>query len=388
MSKKIAAGIAIALLAASVSRADFKYTESSKITGGMMSGMMKAMGALSKDAKRATEAIVTTTYLKGNSLRRDQGDGTVEIIDLDGRRIIHLDPQKRTYSVMTFEEMRAALEKAQAEMAAKMKEKNANVKFAPKFEINPTGKTQVLLGQETKEVNIKVTMEVQAEDPKQQQAMQGASFLVTSDSWIAPAVTGYDDVHRFYMQMAKELNWVPQNISFGGDPRMANALAELQKGGNVPVGLPLLQLMSFGMAGIPQGSGAGTASQAPSGGQAPASGQAPSSQGPSAATDAAAGAKSGTAAQAVSTLSHLGLGGFGKKKKKDQPTEQAEQSAPSPPTAQAAPPGAPASGSLMDITAQVTSFSTDSLDSSLFQIPAGYTQVQESPEHILGGRAH
>ncbi len=392
MYKRTAALMTIAWFAASpLSRADFKYTESSKITGGMMAGMMKVMGTFSKDAKRASEAITTTTYLKGNSLRRDQGDGTVEIIDLDGRRMIHLNPQKHTYSVVTFEEMRAALEKAQAQMAEKMKEKNANVKFTPKFEINPTGRTQALLGQEAKEVNIKVTMEVQAEDPKQQQAAQSASFIVTSDSWIAPSVTGYGDVHRFYLQMAKELDWVPPNISFGGDPRMANALAELQKGGNVPIGLPLLQSMSFGMAGMPQGSAAGTASQAPSGGQAPSSGQAQSSPDSSAATDAAAAAasaKSGAAAQAVNALSHFGFGGFGKKKKKDQPAEQAEQAAPGQPPAQGAPSGAPTSGSLMDITVQVTSFSNDSLDSSLFQIPAGYAQVQEDPGKVLGARQH
>jgi hypothetical protein len=384
MGKKTAVLIAIALFTAPISRADFKYNESSKITGGMMSGMMKVMGAFSKDAKRATEPIITTTYFKGNSLRRDQGDGTVEIIDLDGRRIIHIDPKKRAYSVMTFEEMRAALEKARAQMAEKTKEKNANVKFTPKFDINPTGKTQVILGQETQEVNIKVNMEMQAEDPTQQQAMQGASFVVTSDSWIAPAITGYGDVHRFYVQMAKELDWLPQNISFGGDPRMANALAELQKGGNVPIGLPLLQYTSLSMAGMPQ---AGTAGTAPSGGQAPSSGQAQSSPDSSDAAAAAAGAKSATAATAVSALSHLGFGGFGKKKKKDQPAEQAEQPAAGQPPTQA-PSTAPSSGSLMDISVQVTSFSTDSLDGSLFEIPSGYTQVQESAEHVLGGGQH
>lgn len=382
MSKRSLVLLTLVFFAATaVGRADFKYTESSKLTGGMMSGMMKAMGSFSKQAKQATEAIVTTTYLKGNSLRHDQGDGTVQIIDLDGRRIIHLNPQARTYSVITFDEMRAALERARAQMAEKMREKNANVKFTPRFEINPTGRSQLLLGQDSKEVNIKVTMEVQTEDPQQQQKMQNASFVLTSDSWIAPAVTGYGEVHRIYVQMARELNWVPSNISFGGDPRMANALAELQKGGNVPIGLPLLQTMSFGMAGMPQAGAAGVGSQESSSGQSSSSAQAQSPQNSNATAQAPT-----TAAEAVKALGHLGFGGFGKKKKKEQPADQAEQSSPSQPPAQASSSGAPAGGSLMDITVQVTSFSNDSLDSSLFQIPASYTQVQENAEHVFGGR--
>jgi len=40
----------------------------------------------------------------------------------------------------------------------------------------------------------------------------------------------------------------------------------------------------------------------------------------------------------------------------------------------------------MDMTTEVTSFSSDSLDPNLFEIPAGYTQVKENPEQILGGR--
>ncbi len=54
-----------------ISRADFKYTETSKITGGMLSGMMKVMGAFSKEARKAGEPMQSTTYVKGNRLRRD-----------------------------------------------------------------------------------------------------------------------------------------------------------------------------------------------------------------------------------------------------------------------------------------------------------------------------
>lgn len=76
-----------------------------------------------------------------------------------------------------------------------------------------------------------------------------------------------------------------------------------------------------------------------------------------------------------SIAGHFGLGGFGKKKKKpeDQPasTDSSQANASG---SGAAPAGTP--GALMEMTIEVTSFSNDALDKGLFDVPAGYTQVQ------------
>jgi len=44
------------------------------------------------------------------------------------------------------------------------------------------------------------------------------------------------------------------------------------------------------------------------------------------------------------------------------------------------------SNSMMDMTTEVTSFSSSSLDPSLFDIRAGYTQVQQNPDEVFGGK--
>ena len=44
------------------------------------------------------------------------------------------------------------------------------------------------------------------------------------------------------------------------------------------------------------------------------------------------------------------------------------------------------SGSLMDMQTEVTSYSSNSLDKGLFEVPAGFTQVQRDPDEMLGGR--
>src|SRR5205807_5334072 len=92
--------------------ADFQYTETSKITGGAAVGAMKFAGVFSKDARQATQGTTATISFKGNKMRREDSLGQVEIIDLDARSITNIDTKKKTYSTMTFDEMRARMEEA------------------------------------------------------------------------------------------------------------------------------------------------------------------------------------------------------------------------------------------------------------------------------------
>src|SRR5689334_2686563 len=113
--KRAIAGALVAALIFSASTpcfADFQYTETSKITGGSMAGAMKFVGVFSKDAKQATQGTTSTISLKGNKLRREDSLGMIEIIDLDARKITRIDTKKKTYSQMTFDEMRAQMEEA------------------------------------------------------------------------------------------------------------------------------------------------------------------------------------------------------------------------------------------------------------------------------------
>src|ERR1700761_7921151 len=104
---------AVLVLSSTPARADFKYSDTSKITGGSLKSMMKTVGIFSKQASQAMKPVTTTRYIKGDRMRSDEADGRVQIIDLAGRRIIDIDPQKKTYTEITFDEMKAAMEKAQ-----------------------------------------------------------------------------------------------------------------------------------------------------------------------------------------------------------------------------------------------------------------------------------
>jgi len=105
--------------------ADFKYSETSKVTGGAMMGAVKFVSVFSKNAKQAMAPTTRTVAVKGNKLREEQTDGKIQIIDLDGKRFIEIDPQNKTFGIMTFDEMKQAMQRKQQEMQEKMKEEQA-----------------------------------------------------------------------------------------------------------------------------------------------------------------------------------------------------------------------------------------------------------------------
>ena len=78
---------------------------------------MKFVGVFSKDARQMTQGTTSTISFKGNKMRREDSLGQIEIIDLDGRRITQIDTKKKTYSTMTFDEMKARMEEARKKAA-------------------------------------------------------------------------------------------------------------------------------------------------------------------------------------------------------------------------------------------------------------------------------
>jgi hypothetical protein len=361
------------------SHADFKYTESSKMTGGAVMGAMKFAGVFSKQARDANGAQISTRSVKGNRLREENADGSVQVIDLDGKRFIKIDPKAKTYTILTFEQMKQQMLAAQERMKAEQAKEQAkrpgddkpktNVKLTPKIESSETGATRNLLGLNTKEMKIRIEMLMETDDPKAQG--QQISSVMDTDSWIAPAVPGYNELKQFYVKMAKQMDWVPGTVMGGmANSNIQVSMAELKKNNAKIDGIPLLQTMSMSLGG----SAIAAANAQPAAAPAQTAPPPPPTQAqePTSAKDAIAQGIAG----------HFGLGGFGKKKKKtdDAPAADAPQTAngtagnPNPAAAPATP------GSLMEMTIEVTSYSADPLDASLFDVPVGYTQLQPDPE--------
>ncbi len=361
MKRTIAVLTIVALGLPSCAYADFQYTEKTSITGGMMSGAMRFAGAFNHNA---AEPQVVTHSVKGNRMRTDRPDGTSEIIDLDGRRVISIDAKKKTYSVLTFDQMKANMAKMQQSSQANNAGANTTVK--PEFQLTEGTGTQMILGQETHEVKTRLNMTIQTQASDKAQAESGAAAAGTPvtittttnvDSWIAPSIAGYEELNQFYAKMAQEMgkgmDWMPK----GGihvDPVMSQSMAEMRKNAAMTKGFPLLTYTSISNTGVSAGGTTAAQGQGNSGSQV-------------------TGATSPQDAATLAAMNKLG-GLFGRRNKKpDEPAPQAQGATVPPP-----PPSNP--NALMETTTQVLSFSSAGLDSSLFDIPAGYTQLQPPAE--------
>jgi hypothetical protein len=369
--RKSLSSLLVLALVATPALADFKYTDTSQITGGALMGMANFAAKFSKDSRAAMQPITTTHYVKGNRMRTDGSDGSIQIIDLDGRRVISIDNEKKTYSVATFDQIKAAMEKAQADAAAKAKqnpEKPAQAQDAqqlqvtPKITVLPGTGTKTILGQETKETKIKMDMEINAngQPPAPQPGQPNSvTFTMTMDTFVAASVPGYQEIGEFYKRMATEINWVPpSNIHI--DPRMSQGMSELAKNSDALRGLPLL---SYTTMSIPPQPGSNTS-------------QASSNPPPS---DNSKSTDSGNAVPTSGSDAVMkGLGSLFNKKRKQQQDDNTKAGTPAPP-----PNPNPDPNALMEMTTQVSSYSDSPLDASLFDIPAGYTEVQGDPNQML-----
>ncbi|HTS62981.1 MAG TPA: hypothetical protein VMH28_13220 [Candidatus Acidoferrales bacterium] len=330
MLRRVVTAGSIMLVAAATLPADFTYQETSTITGGMVASMMKVAGVFSKQAR---EPIQSTISVKGDRMvHRSQTHASV--IDLASQTITSIDFQKKTYSVMTFEEMKQAL----ANMQQRMKQSDqGQMNF--KVEANATGKTKQVGSLDCKEMILKMTME-----GTDQQSGQKGAMVITTDMWIAPAAPGYQEVREFHRRLAEKLAWAPGGNMFMSNPDAAKGMAEVYKEVAKLDGVPVEQFISMGGEGQP--------------GAAPQQGQQPQQQ-----------------ADKPSIGNVLG-GRFGLGKKKSSSTDTPP---PSDSNAQNAQSGA---GSLLQMTTELSSFSNASVDDAQFAVPAGFKKVEPDMKRV------
>ena len=317
--------------------ADFTYRETTTITGGAMLNMMKVVGVFSKQAR---EPVQSTVSVKDDRMvHRTQQQATV--IDLAAQTVTTIDLQRKTYTVMTFEEFRQMMEQMSQKMQ-KSQSQGGQMEF--KISTKDTGNTKEIAGYQAKELVLR--MEMQATDQK---SGQQGSMVISSDIWLAPSVTGYQEVRAFYTRMGEKLAFNPGGGMFMSSPEASRNMGELYKEIGKLDGIPVLQTISMGGMGQP-GSG-DTSAQQGSGGQ--------QQQQQQAARPSLGGALGGALG---------GKFGLGKKKQQDDQASAGQQSQ------QQQGNGNP--GSLMEATTEMSGFSSDSVDNSMFAVPAGFKKVE------------
>ena len=348
--------------------ADYTYQQTTQITGGSILHMMKMVGAFSSQARKAGEPIVSTVYLKGNRLATVNPD-SIEIIDLDKETITQVDVLKKTYTVMTFDQMKQQIENARREMEKKQAEhpgsapaSNPNpddVKVSFDVKVRKTGAEKQVSGLTGKEAILTMTMN--ATDQKTQQT---GAMAITNDMWLVPEVPGYEQVREFHKRLAEKLASATEGLGMdftrmlAQNPGATDALKDMGKEMQKIDGVPIQQIMRMGT----------TANGQP----LPAASEAPLPPDNSPAMPSAGDVAKQSAASMLT--SHIPFGGFGhKKQQNDQPP--ANQNANQQGAAQQ-----PTSAILMESQTTVSNFSSAPVDDAHFQVPAGFKQVQPQAE--------
>ena len=366
----------IALLAGGVlmhsfAFADVSYQETTQVTGGSMMGMLKMAGALSSQAKQATAPVTSTVMIHGGRMLRSNPH-TTEIIDLDAQTITFIDHDKRTYSVVTFQQMQQQIADAAAKTKGAKTSSTDGSQMSFDAHISSNGATRQLDGQTARESLLTITMTANSSDNSQK-----AGMAATSEMWLIQDAPGLAEMRQFNERLAKEL---AVNLDSGGmssllaaQPGGAQALEELKKESAKMSGLPVLQVTRVGMTADGQPLAAPSAAPL-------ASSQKAGSTAGSVTQEVAAGTATQEASSQVSRL-----GTFGRALSSSSMgalMHHAPSTASTPaPAAGGSGVNAANAGVLLENQTEMSGFSAAAVDASGFQIPEGYKVVASPLAH-------
>jgi hypothetical protein len=235
-------------LAAVPAYADVKTRDKTTIKfEGMLGRMYSLFGG-----KGAKEGIEGLTAVKGPRKATIKGDSG-QIIDLSEEKVYDLDMKKKTYTVVTFEEMRQKMREAQ-ERARKEAEKEPGTKEEPAkqqkptkeyevdFDVKETGQKKSIAGYDTHETMVTVTVR-----EKGKTLDEAGGIVMTNDIWLGPRIPAMKEIADFDIKYWKQLQG-PEMAAISAEqmasmiamyPLVGKAMERMQKDGDKLAGTPL-----------------------------------------------------------------------------------------------------------------------------------------------------
>ena len=214
----------LAALASASLFADVTYTKSIRYTGGTMLGFLRSLAAnplirrmVGGDLEAALDDQAYTVYVSGSKMAQVTESGTT-IYDLDANTITSIDNEKQSYSVETFADLRAQIERAQQWM------KHPKTDAAPfDLVIEKTDQTRTIDGRTATKTFITLT------------AQSGNAWgrpVVNVTSWLVPVTPATRQLYEFSKRAADKLSSVftvvPSFFGAAGIPQGSTA-ADAQK---------------------------------------------------------------------------------------------------------------------------------------------------------------
>ena len=271
-----AALLAAVLAVPAIAAADVKTQERTQIKfEGALGRLVNMFGG-----RGAREGVMSNVAVKGNRMLSITGD-TGELIDLDEEKVYTLDMKGKSYTVITFAEMRKRMEEAMAkaeQQAAATKPEPAPEKqdpgqpqkeFEVDFAITDGAGTKQVAGMDTRESIATITVR-----EKGKTLEESGGLILESHLWMTPKVAALDELNDFRRKYAEKV-YGPMVVQAGANmtqamamyPQMKDAMAKFADEAKKLNGTPLLTEMMFIAVASPEAQ----AQQAQGGGGQPPS---------------------------------------------------------------------------------------------------------------------
>ncbi len=301
MNIRKVAVLGIILLGNRLLFADASYQETTQITGGSMVDSLKSISFLSKSMSNAFAPTTTTTMVHGNQKVVVRKEST-EITDLDKETVTDIDTVHKTYTVVTFAQMRQAIANMPQQMEQakeKMKEAQAQQPQQPKsnlqtsFEVSAknTGVSKEVNGLTAQEQIVTLQMHVTDPNAPPTEAVNSMTYVVTTDAWIAPDPPEVKEIQDFDVRMGQKLMagvdlsaWkaqMSQNAGmaqlFGSQPGSAEAMSQMAKEIAKLKGTRVMEVTRMGGSGTGPGVTQNSAQNSPQNSTQPTPAAAPTS---------------------------------------------------------------------------------------------------------------
>jgi len=306
----------------------------------------------------AESAVETKIYVHGDLMIRSAGK-VDELIDLEHRTVTQIHHDKKTYSVLTFEQYGTALHLP----APGARKPDAPAAGEAKFDVrvDDTNRKKTVNGVELRQMLITLTQDLSDSPTPDAQPLE-----FTMEAWIAPDAGGADELSEFNKNLAEklgssaDLSRFPEGMTPAPRQGMIRLLEESQQLHGV------LIEQSTRVTG-PEGSGFDSSA---SGGKRDIGKQAKSG-----ATKVGRGIGNIFGRVAGGVISSGPGGNVPTPDKAPIPTGNVPDSGPRPQGE---------SGDLLEMTVNTHSFNNASVDDSRFKVPADYQKVDSE---LLGGSA-
>jgi hypothetical protein len=364
------AQLAAAIACATTLTADYRYEETTKVTGGTILRMSKFPGM-----GKMTAPTTSTHYYKGGKSASVTGS-RIDIIDADKGVFTVVNMEEKTYATITFEEFKAALE-AMARKAQQQNQAKTDGEMTFDLKVRDLGASKTLLNMEAKGMEMKLTMTM-----TDKKSGQSVPMDIISEMFMAKELPGSQEQREFQLRMAKKIEWDVRNSRFLGvgqmQPGFTEGMQKFTSEARKLEGTPLMtvtKMMGMGGAEMPDmPEMSGPSSSDVSDAAARAARDEASRESAYQTSRAAGGRFGGLAGAAAGGL----MGGFGKKKPKEQPKEEAKAPA-------AAPPAQTGPKAFMETTSEILSYSSAPIDAAQFEVPRGFKEVEHDMKKALKG---